>query len=153
MLQDYSQIMIPIDGSKNSKLAFNKSIEVAKHNDADLHIVHVIDTRSFTNLANFDSSMLDDVTSRVKSSLEKYLKEAQDAGIKNVDYTIEYGAPKSIISRDLVDRFDTDLIIIGANGQSAAERLLIGSVASYVTRVAECDVLIVKSDLDNKVEK
>ncbi|WP_203621654.1 universal stress protein [Apilactobacillus nanyangensis] len=153
MLQDYSQIMIPIDGSKNSKLAFNKSIEVAKHNDADLHIVHVIDTRSFTNLANFDSSMLDDVTSRVKSSLEKYLKKAQDAGINNVDYTIEYGAPKSIISRDLVDRFDTDLIIIGANGQSAAERLLIGSVASYVTRVAECDVLIVKSDLDNKVEK
>ncbi|CAI2583212.1 Putative universal stress protein [Apilactobacillus kunkeei] len=153
MLQDYSQIMIPIDGSKNSKLAFNKSIEVAKHNDADLHIVHVIDTRSFTNLANFDSSMLDDVTSRVKDSLEKYLKKAQDAGIKNVDYTIEYGAPKSIISRDLVDRFNTDLIIIGANGQSAAERLLIGSVASYVTRVAECDVLIVKSDLDNKVEK
>ncbi|GAA6117069.1 universal stress protein [Apilactobacillus kunkeei] len=153
MLQDYSQIMIPIDGSKNSKLAFNKSIEVAKHNDADLHIVHVIDTRSFTNLANFDSSMLDDVTSRVKDSLEKYLKKAQDAGIKNVDYTIEYGAPKSIISRDLVDRFDTDLIIIGANGQSAAERLLIGSVASFVTRVAECDVLIVKSDLDNKVEK
>ncbi|MCK8635431.1 universal stress protein [Apilactobacillus kunkeei] len=153
MLQDYSQIMIPIDGSKNSKLAFNKSIEVAKHNDADLHIVHVIDTRSFTNLANFDSSMLDDVTSRVKDSLEKYLKKAQEAGIKNVDYTIEYGAPKSIISRDLVDRFDTDLIIIGANGQSAAERLLIGSVASYVTRVAECDVLIVKSDLDNKVEK
>lgn len=153
MLQDYSQIMIPIDGSKNSKLAFNKSIEVAKHNDADLHIVHVIDTRSFTNLANFDSSMLDDVTSRVKDSLEKYLKKAQDAGIKNVDYTIEYGAPKSIISRDLVDRFDTDLIIIGANGQSAAERLLIGSVVSYVTRVAECDVLIVKSDLDNKLEK
>ncbi len=153
MLQDYSQIMIPIDGSKNSKLAFNKSIEVAKHNDADLHIVHVIDTRSFTNLANFDSSMLDDVTSRVKDSLEKYLKKAQDAGIKNVDYTIEYGAPKSIISKDLVDRFDTDLIIIGANGQSAAERLLIGSVASYVTRVAECDVLIVKSDLDNKVQK
>lgn len=153
MLQDYSQIMIPIDGSKNSKLAFNKSIEVAKHNDADLHIVHVIDTRSFTNLANFDSSMLDDVTSRVKDSLEKYLKKAQDAGIKNVDYTIEYGAPKSIISRDLVDRFNTDLIIIGANGQSAAERLLIGSVASYVTRVAECDVLIVKSDLDNKVQK
>ena len=153
MLQDYSQIMIPIDGSKNSKLAFNKSIEVAKHNDAELHIVHLIDTRSFTNLANFDSSMLDDVTSRVKDSLEKYLKKAQDAGIKNVDYTIEYGAPKSIISRDLVDRFNTDLIIIGANGQSAAERLLIGSVASYVTRVAECDVLIVKSDLDNKVQK
>ncbi|MGQ2283104.1 universal stress protein [Apilactobacillus kunkeei] len=153
MLQDYSQIMIPIDGSRNSKLAFNKSIEVAKHNDADLHIVHVIDTRSFTNLANFDSSMLDDVTSRVKDSLEKYLKKAQDSGIKNVDYTIEYGAPKSIISRDLVDRFNTDLIIIGANGQSAAERLLIGSVASYVTRVAECDVLIVKSDLNNKVEQ
>ncbi|CAI2648509.1 MAG: universal stress protein [Apilactobacillus sp.] len=153
MLKDYNQIMIPIDGSKNSKLAFEKALEVAKHNEADLHIVHVIDTRSFTNLANFDSSMLDDVTARVKNSLEKYLQKAKDSGLTNVDYTIEYGAPKSIISRDLVDRFDTDLIIIGANGQSAAERLLIGSVASYVTRVAECDVLIVKSDLENKVQK
>lgn len=153
MLKDYNQIMIPVDGSNNSKLAFNKAIEVAKRNHANLNIVHVIDTRSFTNLANFDSSMLDDVTSRVKKTLEEYLQKAKDAGIENVDYSIEYGAPKSVIARGLVDRFNTDLIIIGANGQSAAERLLIGSVASYVTRVAACDVLIVKSNLENKVEK
>ncbi|AYF92787.1 universal stress protein [Apilactobacillus bombintestini] len=153
MLKDYNQIMIPVDGSNNSKLAFNKAIEVAKRNHANLNIVHVIDTRSFTNLANFDSSMLDDVTSRVKKTLEEYLQKAKDAGVENVDYSIEYGAPKSVIARELVDRFNTDLIIIGANGQSAAERLLIGSVASYVTRVAACDVLIVKSDLENKVEK
>lgn len=152
MLKDYDKIMVPVDGSKNAKLAFNKAIEVAKHNHARLNIVHVIDTRSFNNLATFDSSVLDDVTNNVKESLDKLIEIAKNEGLEDVDYTIEYGNPKSIIAHDLVNRFHTDMIIIGANGQSPAERLLIGSVAAYVTRVANCDVLIVKSDLDNKVK-
>ena len=40
--------------------------------------------------------------------------------------------------------------MIGATGLNAVERLLIGSVTEYVTRVANCDVLVVRTDLDNK---
>ena len=40
--------------------------------------------------------------------------------------------------------------MIGATGLNAVERLLIGSVTEYVTRTAVCDVLVVRTDLDNK---
>ncbi|EPC76844.1 Putative universal stress protein, partial [Lacticaseibacillus paracasei subsp. paracasei Lpp71] len=43
-----------------------------------------------------------------------------------------------------------DLIMIGATGLNAVERLLIGSVTEYVTRNALCDVLVVRTDLANK---
>ncbi|MEL5941041.1 universal stress protein, partial [Tetragenococcus halophilus] len=45
---------------------------------------------------------------------------------------------------------DVDLIILGATGLNAVERLFIGSVSEYVTRNASCDVLIVRTDVENK---
>ena len=45
---------------------------------------------------------------------------------------------------------NADLIMIGATGLNAVERILIGSVTEYVTRTAICDVLVVRTDLDNK---
>ena len=41
--------------------------------------------------------------------------------------------------------------MLGATGLNAVERLFIGSVSEYVIRNADCDVLIVRTDLDNKV--
>ena len=40
--------------------------------------------------------------------------------------------------------------MIGATGLNAVERLFIGSVTEYVTRTADYDVLVVRTDLDNK---
>ena len=45
MFHEYEKILVPIDGSKEAKLAFDKAIEVAKRNHAKLVLAHVIDTR------------------------------------------------------------------------------------------------------------
>ena len=71
-------------------------------------------------------------------------------GLIDVDYSIEYGAPKSLIAREVPEKKNIDLIMIGATGLNAVERLLIGSVTEYVTRTAVCDVLVLRTDLDNK---
>ena len=81
------------------------------------------------------------------------MSEAKDKGLQNVDYSIEYGAPKVVIANDMPKQLHTDLIMIGATGLNAVERLLIGSVTEYVTRTAICDVLVVRSDLENQPVK
>ncbi|WP_413627136.1 universal stress protein [Fructilactobacillus vespulae] len=151
MLQEYENILVPVDGSYGAELAFEKAVAVAKRNDAHLHIVHIIDTRTFQDISSFDSSIINEVTESVKKTLEKYVSEAQEAGLNNVDYSIEYGAPKTIVARDLTKQLDTDLIMIGATGLNAVARLLVGSVTEYVTRNAACDVLVVRTDLNNEV--
>ena len=136
MLQSYKSILVPIDGSYESELAFKKAINVAKRNGEDtaLHLVHVVDQ----------------VTETAKKTLSGYADEAKKAGVKNVDFSVEYGAPKVIIAKDIPEEKNIDLIMIGATGLNAVERILIGSVTEYVTRTAQCDVLVVRTDLENK---
>ena len=152
MLQSYKSILVPIDGSYESELAFKKAINVAKRNgeDTSLHLVHVVDTRAFQNISSFDTTMVEQVTETAKKTLSGYADEAKKAGGKNVDFSVEYGAPKVIIAKDIPDEKNIDLIMIGATGLNAVERILIGSVTEYVTRTAQCDVLVVRTDLENK---
>ncbi|WP_461213649.1 universal stress protein [Lacticaseibacillus sp. GG6-2] len=150
MLHNYKHILVAIDGSYESELAFEKAIAVAKRNDGELFMVHTVDTRAFQNVSSFDSAMVEQVTETAKQTMDQYIEKAKKAGLDNVSYTIEYGAPKTIIARDIPKQHDIDLIMIGATGLNAVERLLIGSVTEYVTRNAPCDVLVVRTDLENK---
>ena len=152
MAQTYKHILVPVDGSAEAELAFKKAVAVAKRNgeDAELRLLHVVDTRAFQNISSFDTSMVEQVTDTAKKTLDKYIDYAKKQGVKNVNYSIEYGAPKTIIARDVPKEMGADLIMIGATGLNAVERILIGSVTEYVTRTALCDVLVVRTDLENK---
>ena len=50
MSQQYEHIMVAIDGSHESELAFLKGVHVAKRNNAQLLLVHVIDTRALQSI-------------------------------------------------------------------------------------------------------
>ena len=152
MAQTYKHILVPVGGSAEAELAFKKAVAVAKRNgeDAELRLLHVVDTRAFQNISSFDTSMGEQVTETAKKTLSGYADEAKKAGVKNVDFSVEYGAPKVIIAKDIPDEKNIDLIMIGATGLNAVERILIGSVTEYVTRTAQCDVLVVRTDLENK---
>ncbi|UOX37369.1 universal stress protein [Weissella cibaria] len=144
---NYKNILVPVDGSKEAEAALGKAIQVAIRNgeDANLHILHVIDTRAFQDVTDFKTTMVEQVAETAKKTLDAYLQQAKDAGVQNVDYTIEYGSPKDIIAHQAPEKLNADLIMIGATGLNAIERLLIGSVTEYVTRTANVDTLIVRA--------
>lgn len=150
MLQQYKKIQVAIDGSSESDLAFKKAVAVAKRNQGELFLVHVIDTRAFQNVSSFDSAMVEEVSDSAKHTMETYVDKAKATGLENVKYFLEYGSPKTILGREFPKRENVDLIMIGATGLNAVERLLLGSVTEFVTRNATCDVLVVRTDLDNK---
>lgn len=66
---------------------------------------------------------------------------------------IEYGSPKHIIAKEIPEEKEVDLILLGATGLNAVERLFIGSVSEYVIRNATCDVLVVRTNLENQLPK
>ena len=146
MMKQYHRIQVAVDGSKEADLAFKKAISAAKRNDAALEILHVIDTRSFQNVSSFDSEMVEQVSNDAKEKLQNYYKQATEAGVKEVHYSIEFGAPKAIIAHQFPKKHQIDLIVLGATGLNAVERILIGSVTEYVTRTADCDVLVCRSN-------
>lgn len=145
MTLKYSQILVAVDGSKEAEWAFKKSVGIAKRNDATLNLVNIIDTRSFAAIEAYDRSIADRAQKFAEDLLGGYKKEAQSAGVEKVNILVDYGSPKTMISRELAGKVTADLIICGATGLNAVERFLIGSVSEHIVRSAKCDVLVVRT--------
>lgn len=153
MLQQYKKIMVAVDGSDEAELAFKKAVNVARRNESILLLTHVIDTRAFQTVSSFDGMLAEQATEMAKKTLESYVEFAKENGVTTVETTIEYGSPKPIIAKQVPQDRGVDLIMLGATGLNAVERLFIGSVSEYVIRNASCDVLVVRTDLDNETPK
>lgn len=146
MANHYQNIVVAVDGSEISELAFQKSIEIAKRNiGSTLHIIHVIDT-SFS--ASFDmlyDNMVELVRKHGEVLLDRYELEAKDAGIPSINKLLTKGTPKTILARRLSEHVPADIIICGATGSNAAEQMFMGSTTEAIVRHATCDVLIVRT--------
>lgn len=145
-MANYKSIVVAVDGSSEAKYAFQKSVDIAKSNpEAKLSLVNVIDTRSFAAIEAYDRSIAEKAQQFSEDLLEGYKKEAEEAGVNNVNLIIEYGSPKTIITKELSKLVDADLIVCGATGLNAVERFLIGSVSEAIVRSSKCDVLVVRT--------
>lgn len=139
----YKNILVPTDGSQQSSLAFKKALKIA-NGQTHLHLVHIVDTRTFDNMAIDDNEIIERISNATRKKLAEMVTIAEKSNIPT-DYSIEYGSPKLLISKDIPENEHTDLIIMGATGMHEIERLFLGSVTEYVAQHAPCDVLIVRN--------
>lgn len=151
----YQKILIGVDGSKQSDMAFTKALDIAKTNDAKLYLLSVINGERYPTTGpdgyGFVShSIYDSAVETMQKKLAEYKKQALAAGIKDVETTVEIGNAKVELAERYPKEHDIDLIIIGATGLNVVGRLLVGSTAAYTIREAPCDVTVVKTDLQNK---
>ncbi|MFC4409792.1 universal stress protein [Chungangia koreensis] len=146
MSLNYKQILVAVDGSKEAEWAFKKSVGIAIRNQATINLVNIIDTRSYSSIEAYDRSIAERAEKFALELLEGYKKEAEAAGVQNVNMVVEYGSPKVLIPKDLPKKHEIDLIICGATGLNAMERFLIGSVSEMIVRTAKCDVLVVRTE-------
>lgn len=145
---EYKRIVVAMDGSEASEHAFQKAIDIAKRNDANLYLSHVVDTRAFATVEAYDRTLADRADEYASELLQKCEQQAKDAGLTSVQSDIEYGSPKIKIAKEIAPKYNADLIICGATGLNAVERFFIGSVSEHITRYASCDVLVVRPETD-----
>lgn len=145
MTLKYHEILVAIDGSPPAELAFKKSVDIATRNNASLNLVSIIDT-SFGSLEAYGREFSDKAMAFSQDLLERYKQEAEAAGVEKVNIVVELGSAKSKIPGEIAKRLNADLIICGATGLSAAERIFLGSVSERIVRTAKVDVLVVRAD-------
>ncbi len=148
----YNNILVAIDGSKESEKAFQKALAIAKLNDAKLLITHIIDVRTVSPVKIYDSTVEERAEIYANELLASHKKEAEDAGLSKVELIIEHGSPKIKIAKEIAPKHDVDLIVCGATGLNAMERLFIGSVSEHITRYAKCNVLVVRSSEEEALQ-
>ena len=144
MLQRYQNIMVAVDGSHEAELAFEKGVNVALRNNSRLTIAHVIDTRALQSVSTFDAEVYEELQEDAKKLMDQYAEKTKDAGVTNVVTVVEMGNPKTLLATDIPEEQKVDLIMVGATGLNAFERLLVGSSSEYILRHAKVDLLVVR---------
>ena len=144
MLQRYQNIMVAVDGSHEAELAFEKGVNVALRNNSRLTIAHVSDTRALQSVSTFDAEVYEELQADAKKLMDEYAQKAKEAGVTDVVTIVEMGNPKTLLATDIPDEQKVDLIMVGATGLNAFERLLVGSSSEYILRHAKVDLLVVR---------
>ena len=144
MTQRYENIMVAVDGSKEADLAFIKGVHSALRNQAKLTIAHVIDTRALQSVSTFDAEVYEELQVEANDLMAEYEKRAKDADLTDIKVVIEMGNPKTLLAKTIPDNEKVDLILVGATGLNAFERLLVGSSSEYILRHTSVDLLVVR---------
>ena len=143
MKGDYKNILVPVDGSEQAEHSFKTAVEIAKRNNAKLHLLYVVDTRN-VSLSPEYQPVTTGITDHIdKQFVQEMVKYATEAGVDTQE-TVTNGNPLTLISEAFPKEYDIDLIIVGATGKGAITRALVGSVSQHVVNHAPCDVLVAR---------
>ncbi len=141
MLQ-IKKILFPTDYSACAEHAFSQAAYLAGQYDAVLHVLHVAEPSMV--LPPLDLSEAD-IAADLHLPPPGAPPEAHRTGegsLLNIEVPPIGGSVERAILAYAAEE-DVDVIVMGTHGRRAVDRLLLGSVASKVVRLAECPVLTV----------
>lgn len=152
MRQSYQTILVGVDGSAQAENAYKKAIEVARRNQGKVIVAYIIDQSmsAFMGYSPLNDSVLDHEKEMGTKLLTDLIAYAKSVDFDQVESVLSFGSAKQMMGKELPEKYDVDLIMVGQSGLNAAERFITGSVASYVIREARCDVLIVSPKKEAK---
>jgi nucleotide-binding universal stress UspA family protein len=134
-------ILVPFDFSDPSHKAIDRALELANNNE-NVHILHVLPV--FVPLApeGIPIEWSDD-QARVDQAMRSLHDEFKDPRYKGVVLEVLVG-DAGTAAADRAETLNAELIVIPSHGRSGLTRLLLGSVAERVVRLAKCPVLVLK---------
>ena len=137
----YRNILVAVDGSKESDLALEAAIDLALGTNARLTLLHVANRPPASLTASAAGAA---VAAELPEYHEKVLHEAIDKVPKDLPITtlLLDGHPAHAIVK-AAGEYDHDLIVIGSRGRGRASAALLGSVSHEVLHEANVPVLVV----------
>jgi nucleotide-binding universal stress UspA family protein len=159
----FQRILVALDNSEQSQITFEKALELATTNHAQillLHVISPIDEGFPTPVYPVPDSlypMQHDVMVQSSvhqfSALEKlglemlrsYQSKAISAGV-NSEFRQPIGEPGSMICT-IAQTWQANLIVMGRRGRSGLSEWILGSISNHVIHHAPCSVLVVQEAL------
>lgn len=145
----FKRILVAVDGSATANQALQEAIKLAKEMQAQLRIVHVIDTVNINLDTEFPypGEFSDAIVRSGEEVLRKAEVAASGAGMTVESHLIKIDTLGQRIPERIADDAETwsaDLIVICTHGRRGLNRLFLGSVAEGVVRVATKPVLLIR---------
>jgi nucleotide-binding universal stress UspA family protein len=142
----FYRVIVPTDFSPCAEEAWALARRLAAVCGSELVLVHVVVEAAPYGEGAFTmerSRQLYEATRQwAADTLEKWVAEARDTGLR-ARAVLRSGAPhREIVALATDER--ADLVVMGTHGRGGLNRMLLGSVADRVVRLAPCPVLTVR---------
>lgn len=147
------KVVVGYDYSKTADLALRRALDLAsREENGEVHIVSVVVQMGdfvgggAVGLAVAPTIPLSDayeaLEARVGQAVSAWQEETKQT-LGRVAVHVRSEVPAAEIAQ-LASDLDADLVVIGTHGRRGFRRLLLGSVAEAVVRLAHCPVLVVR---------
>jgi nucleotide-binding universal stress UspA family protein len=131
------RVLLPTDGSEDSRLAARAAADLSEKAGAELHLVHAWQSVPHPVI---DSDYYE---AGAKRLLKEETEFVSGSGGTVSEAHLVMGAPVDAIL-DLGEELGADLIVMGSRGHGPLARLILGSVSEGVVHHASCPVLVLR---------
>lgn len=145
------RILCPTDFSPCASHALPHALRLAREYGAELHLYHAVVLHETEPAdATYGLPDLEGLYEAIQEQTAAQLRETvpEDAGITTARAQVRATSPARGILEYAEER-EIDLIVMGTHGRRGLRRLLLGSVAEEVVRLAPCPVLTVPENEDS----
>jgi nucleotide-binding universal stress UspA family protein len=155
------RILVPTDFSEQSENALALACQLAVRMDAEIELLHVLDSPDGDQSSDLDSIIAgggisggSDINAiffvklveKTRERLNEIISRPDMMGLQII-HRMKMGTPYKVISNE-TENGKVDLIIMGTSGTSNWEEAFVGSNAERVVRHAFCPVFTVRNKVD-----
>lgn len=141
----FKKILVPVDGSNTSNKALDYALKMAQSDQAEVRLIYCIDELSMLNSHEFSGEIMQIARENGHTILQRGLSLAETAKVKADSRLIDrVGQRLGESVADAAGDWGADLIVLGTHGRRGIGRVLLGSGAEQVMRMAPVPVLMVR---------
>ena len=146
-MKSIRKILVPTDFSDLSLAAMEYATSVATHDDAEIHLIHVVENVPAVAFHTVDldaEAIVRNAEKKALEELKQFIAEKLN-GRTDLIPIVRCGIPHEQIV-DFAKREHVDLIVMATHGRTGLAHVLMGSVVEKVVRESTIPVLTVKPE-------
>ncbi|AFO58548.1 MULTISPECIES: universal stress protein [Natrinema] len=140
----YQDILVPTDGSDGTRRSITHGLTIADRFDATVHALSIVPEGPLGTLQT------DEAIPAAERAVERVAAEATREGVDAVA-AVERGVPHEEILEYTADH-DIDMIVMGTQGRTGLDRVLVGSVTERIVRMADVPVVTVRLNDEIRIQ-
>jgi nucleotide-binding universal stress UspA family protein len=146
-MPSFKRILVPIDGSDTSTKALTTALQLARDAGGRVRVLNAIDELAYHTGYEQSARILQAAREASALMLAKALEVAKAAGVE-ADSVLSDDPGQRLgqtVARAASD-WEADLVVVGTHGRRGVSRILLGSGAEQVIRLAPVPVLVVRGE-------
>jgi nucleotide-binding universal stress UspA family protein len=143
----YKRILVAVDGSPTSNKALTAALQLARDSGGKVLLLHSLDELVYLSGFEYSGEVITIARENAAKVLDDALAIATAAGVAADKKLVDQpGQRLGQTVSDAATAWEADLVVVGTHGRRGLGRVLLGSGAEQVIRMAPVPVLVVRGD-------